>query len=115
MSGYCTRAIAGSLYDVAGSAVGRLMARRRKQSPGEDFMDLVAMLPWWGVVALAVVSYLLLHQMAATPKPTSLQPGQVGQFAVRSLLAMFAFYGQVIVPVLCLIGAFVSFLKRRRR
>lgn len=78
-------------------------------------MDLVAMLPWWGGVALAVVSYLVLHQMSATPKPSALQPGQVGDFVSRSILAMFAFYGQFIVPFLCLFGALASFLKRRKR
>jgi restriction system protein len=78
-------------------------------------MDLVAMLPWWGGVALAVVSYLVLHQMSATPKPSALQPGQMGAFVSRSLLAMFAFYGQFIVPFLCLLGSLASFLKRRKR
>ena len=90
------------------------MARRR-QSPAEDLMDLVAMLPWWGGVALAMVSYLVLHQMSGTPKPSALQPGQAVQFVSRSLLAMFAFYGQFIVPFVCLLGALVSFLKRRKR
>lgn len=88
---------------------------RRKQSPAEDLMDLVAMLPWWGGVAVALVSYLVLHQMSAPPKPGALQPGQVADFVGRSMLAMFAFYGQFIVPVLCLFGALASFLKRRKR
>lgn len=35
------------------------MARRKKTSPAEDLMDLVAMLPWWAGVGLALVSYLL--------------------------------------------------------
>ena len=78
-------------------------------------MELVAMLPWWVGVVLAAVSYLVLHQMSATPKPGSLQPGQIGDFVIRSMLAMLAFYGQFIVPVLCLVGALGSFLKRRKR
>lgn len=36
------------------------MSRRRKSSPAEDLMDLVAMLPWWVGVALAIVLYLIL-------------------------------------------------------
>jgi hypothetical protein len=32
------------------------MARRGKTSPAEDIMDLVAKLPWWGGVVLALVS-----------------------------------------------------------
>jgi restriction system protein len=78
-------------------------------------MDVVAMLPWWGGVALALVSYLVLHQISGTPKPIALQPGQMGDFARRSLMAAFAFYGQFIVPILCLLGALGSYLKRRKR
>lgn len=88
---------------------------RKKRSPAEDVTELVAMLPWWVGVVLAVVSYLVLHQMSATPKPGSLQPGQISDFVSRSMLAMLAFYGQFIVPVLCLIGALGSFIKRRKR
>ncbi|MBC7601596.1 MAG: restriction endonuclease, partial [Ramlibacter sp.] len=32
------------------------MARRKKTSPAEDLMDLVAMLPWWAGVGLALIS-----------------------------------------------------------
>jgi restriction system protein len=39
----------------------------------------------------------------------------MGDFVRRSLLAAFAFYGQFIVPFLCLLGSLASFLKRRKR
>lgn len=78
-------------------------------------MDLVAMLPWWMGVALALVSYFLLHRMSVAPQVTALQPGQMGGFLHRSLVAMFAFYGQFIVPAICLVGALLSFLKRKKR
>lgn len=32
------------------------MARRKKSSPAEDLIQLVAMLPWWAGVALALLS-----------------------------------------------------------
>jgi restriction system protein len=41
------------------------MARRKKTSPAEDIMDLVAMLPWWAGVTLGVISYVLLHGAAS--------------------------------------------------
>ena len=50
------------------------MARRKKSSPAEDLIELVAMLPWWGGVALALLSYLLLHQVAAPPLVAPAQP-----------------------------------------
>ncbi len=88
---------------------------RKKQSTAEDIIDVVATLPWWAGVVLAVVSYVILHQLSATPKPGPLQPGQIGDFVIRSMLAMLAFYGQFIVPILCLFGALGSFLRRRKR
>jgi restriction system protein len=39
---------------------------RRKQSGAEDFMDLVALLPWWASVGLAILSCLVqIRQFAA--------------------------------------------------
>ena len=31
------------------------MAKRRKSSPLEDMLDLVAMLPWWGELVMGTV------------------------------------------------------------
>jgi restriction system protein len=78
-------------------------------------MDLVAMLPWWAGIGLALGSYLLLHQMAGAPNPGPLQPGQVATFAGRAMVAMLASIGQFLVPFFCLLGAFVSFIGRRKR
>ncbi len=78
-------------------------------------MDLVAMLPWWMGIALALLIYLVLHQMSGAPTPTALAPAQMGGFVLRALLAQFAFFGQFILPLFCLVAAFGSFLKRRKR
>ena len=39
------------------------MARRKKTSPLENVLDLLAMLPWWVCLVLAAVSYFLLHRL----------------------------------------------------
>jgi restriction system protein len=88
---------------------------RRRQSGAEDFMDLVALMPWWAGVLLAIVSYLVLHSLSAPPKPQVVPPGQIGQFVTHGLLAGFAAVGQYLVPVLCLLGALGSFLRRQKR
>jgi len=41
-------------------------------------MEIVAMLPWWAAMALALVSYLLLHSVASQPIVPATQPGTVG-------------------------------------
>lgn len=91
------------------------MARRRRQSAAEDFVDVVALLPWWACVALALISYLVLHQLAAPPKVGAVQPGQMADLVSRTMLSAFAMAGQFLVPFFCLIAAVISFLGRRKR
>ena len=91
------------------------MARRGKTSPAEDLTDLVAMLPWWVGVALALVSYLLLHSVASQPVVAAAQPGQVGEMVAQTLWVTLASVGQYILPILCLGGAGMSAWRRKVR
>ena len=43
------------------------MARRKKTSPAEDLIDLVALMPWWAGVLLAILGYFWLHSVASQP------------------------------------------------
>ena len=61
------------------------MARRRKTSFADDFMDLVARLPWWVGVLLAIGGYLLLHPIAAKLLTPPAAPGQFGMAATQAL------------------------------
>lgn len=91
------------------------MARRRKSSTAEDLMDLVAMLPWWAGVALALVSYWVLHGIATRPLP-QFRPGQAMADAMTtSLWQGLATAGQYVLPIICIAGALVSFIRRRQR
>lgn len=91
------------------------MGRRRKQGAAEDIMELVAKLPWWAGVGLAVGSYLILHPIAERPAPVATQLDQLGSMAAQVIWRTMAFYGQYLLPVFCLVGAVVSALKRRSR
>lgn len=91
------------------------MARRKKTSPAEDFMALVAMLPWWAGVALALLSYLLLHKLAAQPLTVATEPGRMGEMLTQGLWRGLASAGQYVVPVLCLAGACISVWQRKVR
>ncbi len=54
------------------------MARKRSQGAFEYWVDLVALLPWWVGVALAIVSYLWLHSVATAPmQQYQAVPGQM--------------------------------------
>ncbi len=88
---------------------------RRKQSTAEDLIDIVAMLPWWAGVVLALVSYAGLHHFAVAPAPTPGAAGQVGAFAVSHIYKALATLGQYLLPLICLIGAALSAIGRAKR
>lgn len=88
---------------------------RRKSSPAEDVMDLVAMLPWWAGVLLAALAYFTLHHVATQPMAAAIQPGQVGAMVTQTLWRTLASIGQYVLPILCLAGAAMSAWRRRER
>lgn len=77
-------------------------------------MDAVALLPWWVGVALAVVSYLVFHTIAARPLPP-IDPKQVAAAIPGMYLRAISQALQYVLPVLCVFGAAASFLRRRKR
>lgn len=82
---------------------------RRSQSLIEDVMDITSKLPWWIGVSLAVVSYVVLHSYANQSPPTSVEGVDAIYAAVLpGLLRGFAAFGQVVLPIVFLIGAFAS-------
>lgn len=91
------------------------MARRKKTSPFEDLIDLVALLPWWACIVLAVVSYLALSALARPVAITNVQPGAIAQVATQAIWKAFAYAGQIVVPMACLIAAGVSAYRRHER
>lgn len=48
------------------------MTRPNKQSLTDDFFEITSRLPWWVGVALAALSYVLLHAVAQRPLPASM-------------------------------------------
>ncbi len=91
------------------------MARRRKSSAAEDLVDLVALLPWWAGVALALISYWLLHAVATRPLPAAQSAQQIGQMATTAIWQGLATGGQYLLSMICLFGAVISAVRRRQR
>ncbi len=85
------------------------MPRKRAGSVFEELAELVAMLPWWLGVGLAIAAYATLGSFS--------EPAQMGQ-GIRPAQAVFraaAAAGQYIVPFVCLVGAALSAWRRARR
>lgn len=91
------------------------MSRRRRTSPAEDLIELVALAPWWVGVALAAGSYLLLHQIAEQPVKAAVQAGQAGAVVTQVLWRTLASFGQYVLPLIFLAGSGVSAWRRWER
>lgn len=88
------------------------MARKRT-SAFENFIEIIAKLPWWVGAVLALIFYVWLHHIAsqpASPSPADLK--QMGAFASEQIWRTLATFLQYILPVGSLIGAAVSAYKQ---
>lgn len=96
------------------------MARSRS-SVFEDIIEIASKLPWKAGVVLALLSYLGFHYLATLPPPSftiadAKNYGQtLGNSAIRQLTITMSGFLQYIVAIAFLIGAGISFFKRRRQ
>jgi restriction system protein len=89
---------------------------RKKTSPLEDLIFVVSKLPWWAGATIALVSYLVLHGIAASPSaPLATGPGTLGTAATGGLVKTLAMFGQFVLPFACGIAALVSFINATRQ
>ena len=91
------------------------MVRRKKTGALDDMLGLVAMLPWWAGVALAVVSYVVLNQLSKPGPVVAVKPDQITSLVFSTAVSSMAYAAQFIVPVVCLLGALGSFIGRQKR
>lgn len=88
---------------------------RTKQSLAEDLIEITSKLPWWVGVALALISYLVLHSVASQEVSAVAQPGKMGTFVAESVFKTLAGVGQYVLLLVFLLGAAVSAFQRYRR
>lgn len=87
---------------------------RRKQDDGilTGLMELTALMPWWIGVALAIGSYLFLHQIAVAPVVATTNPSLIGAAASGAIWRALASIGQYILPLVFSVGAIMSAFKQ---
>ncbi|MBA2492780.1 MAG: hypothetical protein H0V34_14180 [Gammaproteobacteria bacterium] len=91
------------------------MGRRKSQSLFEDLIGLVSALPPWAGFALAPIGFLVLHPFAKMPAATAVSTNEFGVLFGKQIGAVVAMGGQYILPLICVLGAIASLLKRRHR
>ncbi len=91
--------------------------RRRNQGVSifENLVNITAFMPWWAGVLLAIISYGVLHNIAAAPVAGSITPAGMRPLFNNLILKYFALFGQIVFPALFLTGSAISTIKRRRR
>lgn len=87
----------------------------KRQGLLEDLMDLSSKLPWWAGVALAIVSYFLLHSFATGSAPAIGSPGDMGKQVAGQLMRVLATISQYLLPLALLVGAAISAFSQRKR
>lgn len=90
------------------------MGRRKKTSALDDLVEIVSLMPWWAGVGLALATYLVFHSFAKFPTGP-INPSKMGDHIQRMVVAGWSMWLQYLVPFICLLGAAISFFKRRKR
>lgn len=91
------------------------MARKKRSSVLEDLLEIVSWFPWWVGVAIAILGYLLLQRLAIPAPVTSVQPSAMAEALLQSVITGSAKIGQYLVPIIGLLGAAISFSRRKQR
>ena len=81
---------------------------RRKKGLVIELIEIARRLPWWVGVVLAVIAYLVFHQMAVMEIQATGQVKDIGGAILRQMLKVISMFGQYLVPFAFLIGALVS-------
>ena len=91
------------------------MARKKKQSPFEDLIDITAMFPWWLGMLLALTAYFVLHHFATAEVAQSTSVARIGANVTHQLGKFFATLGQYLLPFAFFIGAGISAYGKHKR
>ncbi len=87
------------------------MARRKKSSALDDWIELISTMPWWVGIALAPLLYIVLHGVSMRIASEMLTKPHV----TDGIFYALALAGQYLLPLGCLLGAAVSALRRVKR
>ena len=93
------------------------MARRKRTSAFEDFITVLARLPWWACLSIGLLAWLILNPIASSPVQVSngTTLDDMSGIVAGQLLRTLAFGGQYLIPFACVIAAIGSVASRTRR
>lgn len=91
------------------------MARRRG-GVLEDIVEIMAKLPWWVGVIVAILSYFIFNHFATEPVDSNPQNVKnMGEFVKNQMILTIASIAQYAIPFAALIGSLVSVFKSSKQ
>lgn len=91
------------------------MPRKRRQSAFEDWVDILARLPWQASLILAVLSWFGFYQMSLIEVPKASNAAELGAAYAPLAARTAGLFLQVIAPAACVFAAAISWFHKRRR
>jgi restriction system protein len=86
---------------------------RKKQSAADDVVEIISSFHWGIGVALAISSYLLLHWFAGREITVNAGTENLSKNTINSFFHVIASFGQIVLPFLFGLGAFISLFNRK--
>jgi restriction system protein len=96
----------------------QIMSRGKKSHAANDILAIFSLLPWWLCVALALISYYVLHHYAtplSAQDMAGFKPGHMAGTLTKSVVVAIAMTGQYLVPGLLVVAAALSVLRQHKR
>lgn len=88
---------------------------RKKSGLVHRLLTIATMLPVWADTAIAATAYFGLHRFAVGETVAVAQSGKIAEFVGGHLIKAFATAGQYVLPFIFLLGATISFFRRKKR
>jgi restriction system protein len=88
---------------------------RKKQSVSDDVVEIVSSFHWGIGVVLAISSYLIFHWYAGREMTVDAGIENLSKNTINSLFHVIASFGQIVLPFLFGLGAFISLFNRKKR
>jgi restriction system protein len=87
---------------------------RRNKGGADAIMKIAALLPWWGGIALAIGTFIVLHLVAGIEAVPTANTKDLGGVVVRQFVRTAAGIAQWVVPFLILVGSLISALRKKK-
>ncbi len=88
---------------------------RRKQSAFEDLIDIVALLPWWAAVVIALSAWVGFGMLINAETTRAASASTAASLATHGIRDMLFTVARFLIPTVSLFGGIASYIRKRHR